>query len=410
MIACLTIPYLAAAVARRDDAALAQTPLVIGGAAWEPRPLYAYSREARQHGVRPGMLLRQAALLYPPSHFLPDDPPGYRRAAAEAAALLAGFAPRLVAEPAWEPPAPRQPFPSSNLSLPARYYLDLEGLPLPEALPLAQEIGRCLRAQTRLEPAIGLAEHKFAAQVAAAYTRPNHIHPVPPAAAAAYLAQRPLSLLPLPPETARRLRLLGIHTLGQFLRLPLAALLTQCGPDIRPLYELAHGAEAAPLPSLPPAPTATAARRFDAPIANAVTLAAALAQMGTELAAQLHASAQIGGRVRIQWEQERGAGGEHDIALRQPTADPDRLTLCLQEWLAQAHLRCGLTAIRVTVSHLTPARARQLSLFHQPSPGDLATLVARLQARFGAALFIQASLPAPAHPLLEQRSAWRVIP
>ena len=48
MIACVRLPYFAAAsVERRDDDQLQQRPLVIGGQHWSVQPVYAVSAKVR---------------------------------------------------------------------------------------------------------------------------------------------------------------------------------------------------------------------------------------------------------------------------------------------------------------------------------------------------------------------------
>lgn len=68
----------------------------------------------------------------------------------------------------------------NSFVLPARYCLGLERLPQREAHPFVQEIGKRVREETHLGPAIGLAAHKFTAQVAASVCRTNHAIAVKP--------------------------------------------------------------------------------------------------------------------------------------------------------------------------------------------------------------------------------------
>lgn len=413
MIACIVVPYFAAAVERRDDRTLAQTPLVIGGRGWEPRPVYAYSREARQQGIRPGMLLRQAQVVAPASHFLPADGSGYRQAAAEVGAVLLDFTPFMEPEDAWHPPAEAQrPFPIPNLALPARYYLDWEDLPVKETIPLTRHLGQTLRQAAGLEAAIGLAESRFAAQLAAAYTQPGRIRPVTRDNPADFLAPYPLNCLPLPAEMGRRLHLLGIHTLGQLAALPLPALQAQFGREIGPFHRLAQGQADGAIAAQEAEPVETAVSHFEPPVASRETLTAVLTHLAQDLAGRLHTAVQVGGVLRLTWDMESGDTIVQTQALRQPTADPGHLAACLHDLLAQADVTEGVTAVAVTVAGLTPARAYQLALFDQkPAAGgkSLHQLVARLQAKFAQAAFYETAVIAPEHPLLEQRAAWRAL-
>ena len=363
MIACLAIPYFAAAVERRDDDALGETPLVVGGRPWEPRPLFGFSREVARQGVRPGMSLRLAHTLSPGAHFLPAALPRYRAGAGEVLDTLADFTPLLLPEHLWQQPVPAgQGAGAHARSLPARYTLDLEGLPAPEALPLAREMGRAVRARTALAPAVGLAADPFTAQVAAALARPHHLRPVAPAETAPFLADRSLSFLPLARESARRLRLLGIRTLGQFAALPAPAVQEQFGAEVSALHRLARGEGAAAVQPPPPATEIVVARAFRGPVAERPRLAQALTLMAAEVAGALADGGEAGRRLSLSVETEQGAH-TRSLRLRRPATAAETLTRALEEMLTGMEVAAGVTALSVTLGELAPAAGRQLTLF-----------------------------------------------
>src|SRR5687768_17343408 len=155
MIACLSIPYFAAAVERRGDTSLVDKPLAIGGQPWESKPIYAYSRETAKMGVRPGMSLRLAHVLSPQSHFMPAGESEYGRANAEIVDVLLDFPGLVEPQELWHLLSDsRQSFTISGRILPARYYLDLEGWPLQESLRFSKEIGQRVRLESHLAPSI----------------------------------------------------------------------------------------------------------------------------------------------------------------------------------------------------------------------------------------------------------------
>ncbi len=172
MIACLNVPYFAAAVERRDEPALSEKPVAIGGQPWEPQPVYAFSHEVARQGVRPGMSLRLVHVLCPESHFIPATPPRYLGTAGEIADVLTNFTHLVEPAALWLPEhTARNPGKWGELSqgqafgqsLPARYTMDLESLPPVQALAFSQEIGKAMRKETHIHPAIGLAQSKFTA-------------------------------------------------------------------------------------------------------------------------------------------------------------------------------------------------------------------------------------------------------
>jgi DNA polymerase IV len=418
MIACIVLPYFAAAVERRHSADLGRQPLVIGGRPWEPRPVYAFSQEVAQQGVAPGMSLRLAHVLSPQAHFLPASSPRYFDASGEIVDVLTDFTHLVEPEDVWQPFAGgREQQTAGGRCLPARYYLDLEKLPFAEALPLAQEMGRAIRHHTHLAPALGLASGKFAAQVAATLARPNHLRPVPAEEARSFLAACTVHFLPLDRETRRRLRLLGIHTLGDLAALPVAALQAQFGAALTSYYHLAGdllnlSGRTAVQPA-PPEKEVQVTLRFDGPVADSLSLEAALGRLATRVAGRLQAAGQEGGSLRLgvtgdNGHQVQGAcqpPPDFCLTLRRPTAEPRALALALSELLRQASLSGPVTALTVTAGKLAPATAVQLSLF-APSTNKAAitlpTLI-RIVSRYGSQCLYQATLADRRHPLPERR-------
>ena len=458
MIACLIVPYFPAAVERRDSAELKKSQcgsgpagLIIGGQPWEPQPVYSYSWEVARQGVKPGMSLRLAHFLSPQAHFLPADPPRYVSAASEIGDILTGFTHLLEPEALWSQQEKENCF---GRRLPARYTLDLEALPVVEALGLSQEMGRVVRRETHLGPAIGLGENKFVAQVAASLTRSNHARPVTGQDEARFLASQSIHFLPLDKENRRRLNLLGIRTLGQLSALPQASLLSHLNLDDRQgklfsqLGRIVHGemdpASAwlgfdSPLLSLEPQPSDKKEERlafhFDPPLANSRTLERVIEQGATELASRLQKQRQESRRLDLILE---GCDGETDnvytkLVRRSPTSNPQQLMDSLRELLGQAKEQAirlgqdghtaGFSALTLIAQDLSPVTAGQLSLFEPPRSrnprfGDsLQEIVARLSSKhnarpvdatpdgvkFGREVFFRPAPADPDHPLLERR-------
>ena len=228
MIACLSVPYFASAVEKREiESRTTPAPdpgLVLGGQPWEPRPVYGYSREAARLGVKPGMSLRLAHILSPEALFMAAQPSKYLGASSEISDILTDFTHLIEPEELWLYPSSANQKDAQSLtgwnrasgrSLPARFSLDLESLPPSEAQSLAKEMGSSVRQHTRLSPAVGLAENPFAAHVAATLTQPNHARTILPGDEAQFLSSQTVNFLPLEKESARRLSLLGIRTLWQ---------------------------------------------------------------------------------------------------------------------------------------------------------------------------------------------------
>jgi nucleotidyltransferase/DNA polymerase involved in DNA repair len=405
MITCVAIPYFAAAVEQRDDDDLSEKPLVIGGPPWENRPLFAYSRPAAQRGVRPGMSLRRAHFVSPQAHFLPAAEQRYAQTATGMGELLRDFSDRIEPEPIWEPAQRLLQQTAGGRLLPARYYLDLDGLPLREALPLLRHLGRTLRRETQLAAAVGVASDRFTAQVAASLARPGHLLPVAAGGESLFLADRPVSFLPLPRAARRRLRLLGVRTLGQLAGLPDSALPLHFGPQAAAAMGLALASFGDDTPAAIPALDATselqAARGLPGGVADRLQLETALLTLAEELAADLLAAGRAAAAVELRWESEAGAGEERQL-LRRPVQSGEKLQGVALDLLARAACDGPVTRLSLRLSRLQPAEAQQLSLFQLAAERGRQALTS-LANKYGAGCFYQPLVDHPHHPLPERR-------
>ncbi|MGH2536918.1 MAG: DNA polymerase Y family protein [Candidatus Promineifilaceae bacterium] len=405
MIACLSVPYFSAEVERRDQAALLSTPLVIGGRVWEARPVYAFSAEAARRGVRPGMALRQAHLLAPNSYFMEASPLKYAQVSSEILGVAGDFTHLIEPEDLWGPDHNGQQRDTAvGRRLPARYCCDLEELPPADSLPLAQEIGRTVRGQTHICPAIGLASHKFAAQVVAALTRPNFVRFLPPGREAEFLALRSICFLPLDKDTARRFERLGIRTLGQFSALPLAEIGQQFGHDLAAQYHLIRGEAYTPVRPAAPERREQVRYRFDEPISDTISLAAVLGRAGAALAGRLQEAGLEGNSLSLKWETERGASHLQSLTLRRPTADPQQLALVLGELWQQSRLPTEVVELTATASGLARSSVQQLSLFGPARQANQAQQTLRnALAKHGRGCLFRPEIVDGRHPLAECR-------
>ena len=91
-----------------------------------------------------------------------------------------------------------------------------------------------------LGPRAGIGEGKFPAMVAARSSDPLRAGKAPPDAAA-FLAPRPIALLPVSENTISSLRRFGLHTLGQVAAMDVGRLVDQFGREGEWVWELANG-------------------------------------------------------------------------------------------------------------------------------------------------------------------------
>jgi DNA polymerase-4 len=287
-------------------------------------------------------------------------------------------------------------------------WLDVGSLAPGEAEPMAKIIGQAVRDSLEPTltngPAIGVAATRFTAQVAALTAGPNQALIIPAGRAAAFLADFPVSLLPLDSETARRLKLLGIARLGQLAAIPAGAILSQFGPAGRLLRQLARGHDPRPVLANPPLAEEELSQALEEPVADLTILSAILRSMVEVLSPRLQRQGRLSGRVALALGLESGSTVERSIALRQPTASPARLSQSAIDLLQSLKIQSPVQALRLTLSDLVIASGEQLELF-APQTGHrdrLQQALPSLIARYGDC-FYQVSLLNEADPLPERR-------
>jgi DNA polymerase-4 len=439
MIGCALVPYFAAAVERRDDPSLAAMPLVIYELPGDHRPsaypanfrgdiqgtsrkersrartappwgrVFAVSYQAAGVGIRPGMPLAQARVLCPQARFVLLDQIRYQRALDALLEVLTSFTPQVES-------GGFQPAAVVYLELPflaSRPECRQDGLATSpdghpkwaEAVEVARRIGQTVREKVGLEPAIGLAGGKFPAYVAAASVESNKALLIVPGQEAVFLAPLPIDFLPLDEETARRLQLLGIHTLGQLANLPISAILTQFGMQGRLLHQLARGYDKRPVLSYRPELTESVSRQLNGPVVNRAVLEAIVQVMTAGLAMRLQARGLVSRQLKLLLHLEDGTTHEEQIVMRQPTGNPERLNRILGELMAQAEIGWGITELEVILADMIPAKGQQLDLFvHQAGQeGRMHEALKDLVARYGTSYFYRISLISREARLPERR-------
>src|SRR2546422_8781356 len=204
------------------------------------RRLWRVSPLGRHAGVKPGMTVSQAIGLCPSLRLCEPDPVYYDEQFARLVAALSAVSP--VVEPA-------------ELG---RAYVGTDGLEglygAPEGIVEAIR-GTMERGKDGTEKACAITSHrsivpsyrvgwglgKFVAWVAASRAKPGGAVIIRPGEEGKFLSAQPLAVLSLDPDTHRRLRQLGLTTLGRLAALPQEAVVSQFGAAGRRMWRLAAG-------------------------------------------------------------------------------------------------------------------------------------------------------------------------
>jgi len=350
LAACVWIPLfpLRCEEARREGLVTHPTALLAPDLS---RKLWQVSPLARHTGVRPGMTVSQAIGLCPTLRLCEPDPVHYDERFARLLAALNEVSP--VVEP-------------GELGL---AYVGTDGLEgiygAPGRIVEAIACGVRSATDTRDTPhaaRVGFGHGKFIAWVAASRAKPGEAIVVPAGEEKKFLAAQPIAVLPLDPDTHRRLRQLGIRTLGALAALPEEAVTAQFGAVGRKLWRLAAGRTVEPVVgSIAPEPI-VAALTFFTPVGERDLIERAIDQL---IARALKDSRRIGWRVqavRLVAEVEGGRSWLADLLLKDPTADGARIAAPLRTRLEQAPPAGAVTRLILELTAFAPGTT-ELQLF-----------------------------------------------
>jgi DNA polymerase-4/protein ImuB len=209
---------------------------------------------------------------------------------------------------------------------------------------------------------VGWGLGKFIAWVAASRAKPGEAIVVPLGEEQKFLASQPVAVLPLDSDTHRRLRQLGIRSLGALAALPEEAVTAQFGAMGRRLWRLAAGRIAEPVEgSIAPEPI-VAALTFFTPVGERELLVHALDQL---IGRALKHPRRIGWRVhavRLRADLEGSSSWLAAILLKDPTADAARIGAPLKTRLEQSPPTGAVERLVLEFTAFAPGTA-ELQLF-----------------------------------------------
>src|SRR5437899_10864725 len=209
---------------------------------------------------------------------------------------------------------------------------------------------------------VGWGRGKFVAWVAASRAKPGGAVIVPPGEEGKFLARQPLAVLPLDPDTHRRLRQLGLRTLGDLAALPEEAVVAQFGRAGRRLWRLAAGALAEPIVGREMPEPIVAALAFFSPVADREMLAQALEQLIERALTHPRRTGWRVQQVRVRAELERGASWLVETVLKDATAERGRIAAPLKTRLEQSPPAKAVERLAVEFTGFAPGTA-ELQLF-----------------------------------------------
>jgi nucleotidyltransferase/DNA polymerase involved in DNA repair len=209
---------------------------------------------------------------------------------------------------------------------------------------------------------LGWGRGKFTAWVAATRAAPGQAVIVSDSDRLSFLASQPLAVLPLHPDHHRRLRRLGLTTLGDLVRLPQEAVVSQFGREGRQAWRLAAGMLTEQVSGRENPEPITAAIDFPLPIADRPMLVYALERL---IAKALAHPRRTGWRIhalRARAGLEHGTSWMTEVTYKDPSADVARLLAPLQVRLEQTPPQGAVEHLAVEFTAFVPGTS-ELQLF-----------------------------------------------
>lgn len=222
-IAALIIPHFALRISLLHQPELDGLPLILTSPPNSRTVVADCTPEATRNGVRPGMLLREVTALCPDAIFIEPNPVRESAVFDEILRTLETFSPSIEIGP------------------PGCCYVDLHGLQRHDPSPEAASIRLLQLIPPVLRPRAGIAPGKFTALCAARKAQPGSARLIAPEAVVSFLADLPVSWLPIEPKTIERMERLGLRTMSEIAALPSTALHARFGNDGRRAWNLASG-------------------------------------------------------------------------------------------------------------------------------------------------------------------------
>ncbi|RDB41800.1 DNA polymerase IV [Halomonas sp. DQ26W] len=221
-----------AAVEMRDNPALREIPLAIGGSAEGRGVIATCNYPARTYGIHSAMPTVRALRLCPHLTLLSGDFERYREASSRIQAIFHELTPLV------------EPLSLDEAFLDVTAVTRFSGSATWMARWLKEECQR----RVGITVSVGAAPSKFLAKIASDWEKPDGLTVISPDRVDAFIETLPVTKLHgVGPATARRLKSLDIDTCHDLQRLPQDRLIQEFGKFGHRLFELARGIDVRPV-------------------------------------------------------------------------------------------------------------------------------------------------------------------
>ncbi|ADG88111.1 DNA polymerase IV [Thermobispora bispora] len=374
-----------ASVELLDRPELRGAPVIVGS----PGPrgvVLSASYEARRYGVRSAMPMTQARRRCPAAVIIPPRHAKYAEVSRGIMELLRDITPLV------EPIALDEAF------------LDVGGARRRLGPPAA--IARMIREQVAgrfgITCSVGVANSKFVAKLASRRCKPDGMLVVPADKVIEFLHPLPVAeLWGVGERTEQALTRLGIRTVGDLARVPVATLRREFGALGERLAELAWGRDDRPVVPDAPDKSIGSEETFSHDVDDPETIKRELLRLSERVAARLRAGGYVGRTVSVKLRRSDFTTITRSRTLREPTDVAREIYGTARGLYESSGLeRARLRLVGVRVENLRPAAtaAHQLSLGEREKGWrDVERAMDRVIMRFGPGAVRPASLVEPPH-------------
>ncbi len=366
-----------ASVEQRDDPGLRGRPVIVGGGV-----VLAASYEAKAYGIRTAMGGRQARRLCPRAVVVAPRMSVYAEASRAVFRVFEDATPLV-----------------EGLSI-DEAFLDVRGLERISGTPveIAVRLRRDVLEQVGLPITVGVARTKFLAKVASGVAKPDGLLVVAPDRELAFLHPLPVERLwGVGPVTARRLRNVGITTVGEVAQLSEGALVAVVGRAAgRQLHALAHNRDARRVRVGRRRGSIGSQRALGRSPRSPEAVDAAVIGLVDRVTRRMRAAGRVGRTVVLRLRFDDFSRATRSHTLPRATAETRTILTTVRWLLATARPmieRRGLTLVGVAVGNLEDDRAVQLLLPLDRHTGSaLDAALDEVRDRFGPAAVTRAVL------------------
>lgn len=366
-----------ASVEQRDDAHLRGQPVIVG--AWV---VLAASYEAKAYGVETAMSVARARRLCPGALVVEPRMSAYSDASKAIYRVFDDTSPLV-----------------EGLSI-DEAFLDVRGVRRLSGTPaeIAVQLRSDVRNRVGLPITIGIARTKFLAKVASGVAKPDGLLLVPPNDELAFLHPLPVERLwGVGSVTAKKLRDVGIATVGQVAQLSESSLVSLLGrASGRHLHALAHNRDPRPVQGRRRRRSIGAQRALGRTRKSFEDIDASFVGLVDRVTRRMRAANRIGRTVVLRLRFDDFSRATRSHTLPYPTANTDVVLATARGLFATAMPmieRRGITLVGVAVTNLEDSRMLQLALpLDRHSSDAIDAAVDEVRARFGMSAITRAVL------------------